>query len=337
MPQILGPLLGIAFWIVVIVLIVRHNKKKKEDKKMRELFTQRARALSKTKLPNLYFEEIFFQTVPPSNENLKTKIEGFDKHISHYFVDRLGPDILACLETISQKAEGNSIFFSSPEDMDALSLKYSPDEIDSKISKDIVELIMYTGKVRSNINTVYSMYELVMSICDNNKKTWMGILADTMPEDAEERKQYDNAINKTLEGFRCAVDIEWNNICREFPRYNNEKSHQVFINIAGDDSITWQAWKIFWQSKFMELMEKYRISELLNLVGDIFGFMQKSENKYWSSQLQVGYSQYSSICETSNFDQDEIFRIWELYIKHRIEGVYSKAKDPKYAEPDENQ
>lgn len=332
MPQILGPLFGIIFWIVVIVLIVR-LRKRKEDKKMRELFTKRARELSKTNLPEFYFEEIFFQPMPSNNVNIQTKIEGFDKHISHYFVDELGPDLLECLKIISEKADGNSIFFSSPEDINSLSLTCTSNEIDEKISKDIVDLLMYVGRVRSNISLVYNMHNLIMSICDNNSNTWMGISSEIIPEDVEKRKQYDNAINKTLEGFRYALDIEWDNICRDFPQYNNEKTHQLFIQIAENDSFTWRGWKIFWQSGFMDIMEKYRISKIMDLISEIFGFIQKNQNKYWTSPILEGYSEYSSIYETSDFDEKEIFRIWELYITGKMTGSYSKSKDPKYNQP----
>ena len=326
--------------IVAIILIVKHSKKRKKQTgkkiKLKDLdtfLTEKSRSCSKLNFPAFYFEKMYFSCLTKrSNMSIHEQIDGYRKNVTEHFTNTFCPDYLNFLKRVEELSDNNSIFYSTKEEMNSLLSHLSPKEAEEKISKDIKDSILYVGYARDKVSYFYAYLQMVLMICENNKKLWMGITSDNPPGDEKGKAEYYEALSKAQEGYKFAYNLQWDNICKEHPYLNKEEIYNKFVQITENDSLSWQIWKLFWSETFMQLNNEYGIEKSLSAGQEIINYFNENSSKSWASQIREGFNEYSSIYEISDFNINEMMRIHELYVYKRMTGVYKKSKDPKYNE-----
>ena len=314
------PLLIIAAVIAIIVY-----RKRKEKKRML-YFTEKIRRFSEVKFPELYFEKLFFGYLGENATSSQEDIDVYKRSVEK-FLNTVVPLLSKSLDEIEKKSKGNSIFYTTQDEIYELTKKRSPEEVNEKISNDIRNLILYVCSVKTYMSGLDLFQNTAHASIQYLKNLYTSLLSDAPNEEA---------LNAAEEGYNLALRLQWVEICKENPKYNTAEYFNAYMNISHTDTVAADNWKLFWCSTFNDIYTNIaRLPEQYVALTQLFEHLDKYEKKNWYACVVAGYNQYSSLYELLNDkslygDSKEVLRIHEAYENGEIKGAYKKSKDPKF-------
>jgi len=243
-------------------------------------------------------------------------------------------------------SENNTVLFTTQEEEDEFKNRIDILERDTVISEDIIKTLPYLAEfVEVHKELVLDIFKgYLEKITTAYQYLWHGLdYADYENESNEYlrdiyKKRFEACCDVLLKNYRGLIEeIGWDVICDEFPKINNEKNHQIFINVCENDEEAYLKWTRFWCNNLQEICLKdgygplySEIYNFLNQVNEEFG------NPAWLKYPSQGFSlpSYSSLSNISfkDYDRKEFMRIRDLYISVILKGDYYHHKDPKYKE-----
>lgn len=329
----MGTLIAALIIVGVILFFNKRKQKKKEEEERDPLFADAAVGFV-AMVANGEKDENFRKLY----NDVMNKVVSKEKDEMLKEIPLLKQDYKEALGKLVSISDQNTVFFTEDEQKYNLYKNFSVMDRDKKISEDIIRSLPCISEfVAVHKKLVSILLEgYLKEVTYQHMWLWRGIKFENEQKGLL-KEMFDMANGFAMEAWNFYIEKEgWQTISTAMPQYNNEVSHQRYLQILKEKEL-YEEWKKIWHERFLVISSEDIHIELYN---DITAFIEdlltKMNNPKWLKDYEMGicFNANSSLyfAKIDNWDATEFNRIRNLYISGIINGEYLKSKDPIYKE-----
>ena len=324
---IFGPILFWVGFIALCVYISKRRKKNKVKKAIKEEWNKTIALYSSSKKE--YFKKIY-------NELLKD-VDKVELSQSLRNISDLKREYEKALKKLSLICDNNTVFLNSQQErrnFEERMLGVNTFEENDIITEDIIKTLPSLAEFVDIYNKLMEKNYQLLQVDYIYFSSWRCLDQDRYySEDNEEflHSTYLSCYEMVGQVYNSVMQEEWNNIIRKFPTYSDH-IFEVFFFESMHDSQGLDKWMEIWKEQLEIIAQNDLYYPIQKDLEDFLDSMEEKYKLFDRDLLGLNLCEYSSfnIGKLSDYNSDEIMRIYELYLSGKMRGRYYKENDPKY-------
>ena len=241
------------------------------------------------------------------------------------------------LKDLSLIRDDNTVFFSSPQEYNDFEENTEGfDGIDKNdiITRDVIKTLPCLAEFVDIHNDIMEKNYQLLQVDHVCFSCWRSLNPRRYYSDNNKdfvNSAYSSCLEIVGYYYKTVMEQEWKEIIKKHPQYGMCRFETIYSDSIHDPQ-GFDKWCTIWVEQLEAIAQDDVCVSAQRDLGDFLEDMNVKYDFFEQDLLGLSLGEYSSfhIGKLTDYNKEEIMRIYELYVSGRMRGRYYKETDPKY-------